>query len=116
MALLALLPILTVFALLVVWRWPAVRAMPAAYVVTVVLAVVVWKMEPMVVAAASIKGLIICFALMWIIFGALVLLTTLRESGAMAVIRKTILPLVYYLLVGGLLGGLFCSVLFRTVF
>ncbi len=42
------------------------------------------------VAAASIKGLIICFTLRWIIFGAIVLLTTLRKSGAPALNRKRI--------------------------
>lgn len=88
MALLALLPILAVFLFLVVLRWPAVRAMPLGYVVTVALGYLVWKMPPVAIAAASIKGLIICFMLMWIIFGAIVLLTTLRESGALGVIRR----------------------------
>lgn len=88
MAFLALVPILTVFLLLVVLRWPAVRAMPVGYVVTVVLAWWAWHMPPVAVAAATIKGIMICINLMWIIFGAIVLLMTLRESGALAVIRR----------------------------
>ncbi len=88
MALLALVPILTIFLLLVVRRWPAIRAMPFGYVVTAALAWSVWKMPPVAIAAASIKGAMICAMLMWIIFGAILLLTTLRESGALTVIRQ----------------------------
>jgi len=88
MAFIAFCPILVVFLFLVVLRWPAVRAMPLGYVVTVGLAWWFWKMPPVAIAAASIKGLMICFELMWIIFGAIVLLMTVRESGAMAVIRR----------------------------
>jgi len=92
-ALLALLPILTVFVFLVILRWPATRAMPLAYVVTGALGYAVWKMPPVAIAAASIKGLIICFMLMWIIFGAILLLATLRASGAIAVIRRGFLDI-----------------------
>jgi lactate permease len=88
MAFLALLPILTVFVLLVLMRWPASRAMPVAYVVTALLAACAWKMPGRAIAAASIKGAIIWATLMWIIFGAIVLLTTVRASGAMAAIRR----------------------------
>ncbi len=87
MAVLALLPILSIFLFLVILRWPAVRAMPVGYVITVVLAYSFWKMPPTTIAASSIKGLMICFMLMWIIFGAIVLLMTLRHSGALATIR-----------------------------
>ncbi len=87
-AVLALVPILTIFVLLVVLRWPAVRAMPVGYVITAGLALGVWKLPPVVVAAASIKGVILCANLMWIIFGAIVLLMTLRHSGALGVIRR----------------------------
>ncbi len=93
MAALAVVPILAVFLFLVLLRWPATRAMPLGYVITVGLALGVWKMPPVAVAAASIKGLIICFMLMWIIFGAIVLLTTLRESGALGVIRRGFLDI-----------------------
>lgn len=93
MAFLALVPILAVFVFLVVLRWPAVRAMPLAYVVTVALGLWLWKMPPVAVAAASVKGAIICLTLMWIIFGAILLLTTLRESGAIAAIRRGFLDI-----------------------
>lgn len=91
MAALAILPIFTVFVLLVLLRRPATRAMPVAYVVTVGLALWFWQMPLVAVAASTIRGVIICCTLMWIIFGAIALLTTLRESGALAVIRHSFL-------------------------
>jgi lactate permease len=87
-AFLAALPILSVFLLLVLLRWPAVRAMPIAYGITVALALSIWKMPGVAVAAATCKGLMICLMLLWIIFGAIVLLTTVQRSGAIAVIRR----------------------------
>jgi len=88
MALAALVPILTIFVFLVLLRWPAVRAMPLGYVVTAALGLGVWHMPAVVVVAATLKGVLIAGSLLWIIFGAILLLTTLRESGALAVIRS----------------------------
>jgi lactate permease len=42
----------------------------------------------MQVLAASLKGLVITGTLLYIIFGAILLLNTLRESGGLAAIRK----------------------------
>jgi len=83
----ALAPLLTVFALLVLGRWPATRAMPAAYVIVAVVGVTAWGMTPRVVAAASLRGAMIALSLLWIILPALALLYTLRETGGLAVIR-----------------------------
>ena len=54
---LAMLPILSVALFLVILRWPAGRAMPMAYLVSVFLALVVWKVPAANVAAASVKTL-----------------------------------------------------------
>ena len=83
----ALAPLLTVFALLVLARWPATRAMPVAYGVAVMAALWAWQMTPRVVVAASLRGVMIAASLLWIILPALVLLYTLRETGGMAAIR-----------------------------
>ncbi len=86
-AFIALLPILAVMFFLVVMRWPATRAMPVAYVMTACFALVFWDVSAVHVAAASIRGSIIAVSLLWIIFGAILLLQTLSESGAAASIR-----------------------------
>jgi lactate permease len=86
-SLLALTPLLTVGVLLVGFRWPAKRAMPVGYLVVVAIAVGAWGMDWVVVAAASLEGLVIAGGLLYIVFGALLLLATLAASGAMRVIR-----------------------------
>ena len=87
LSLLALLPIAVVGVLLVGFRWPAKFAMPVGFAVVVVVALVVWEMSPTAVVASSIQGLIIAGTLLYIVFGALLLLETLTKSGAMSTIR-----------------------------
>jgi lactate permease len=70
-------------------RWPAAKAMPISYLVAAVLALFVWQVPALQVAAASIRGLIIAFELLFIIFGAILLLNTLEESGALSTIRQS---------------------------
>ncbi|MGK7877858.1 MAG: L-lactate permease [Xenococcaceae cyanobacterium] len=83
-SLLGLAPILTVFLLLVVWRWPAKRAMPLVYLVTVAIALLVWQVPPSQVAAATIEGGITAAEILYILFGAVLLLNALRKSGALS--------------------------------
>ena len=88
LALLAFLPILVVGWFVVVLRWPASRAMPLSYVTVVVLALFVWQVPGIQITAASIHGLIVAASLLYIVFGAILLLNTLQESGALGVIRQ----------------------------
>ena len=87
-SLLAFAPILTVAVLLVGFRVPASRAMPIAFAVTVAIAASVWQVGGVPLLAASTQGLILAASLLYIIFGALLLLSTLTASGAAAVIRE----------------------------
>ena len=88
LSILSLLPIIAVALFLVVLRWPASRAMPVCYFVAVGLALLVWKVPGVRVAAASVNGLVIAGKLLYIIFGAILLLNTLQESGGLRAIRK----------------------------
>ncbi len=88
LSLLALVPVLTVFLFLVVLKWPAKSAMPLAFVVTVGLSLGVWEVPFNQVLAATVDGLITALTLLYIIFGAILLLNTLSESGALVTIRK----------------------------
>ena len=87
LAALAATPILVAGILIVGFRVPARTAMPITYALTATIAVLVWGMPGSVVAAASIQGLFITFDILMIIFGAILLLNTLKYSGALAVIR-----------------------------
>ncbi|MCC9599250.1 L-lactate permease [Stieleria sp. JC731] len=84
----AFAPIVVVAILLVGLRLPASRAMPIAYGSVVALALAIWQVDFATVAAASVKGLTVVIQLLWIIFGAILLLNTLSESGGLATIRS----------------------------
>lgn len=86
--LLSLSPIIVVAVFLVGLRWPAAKAMPLAYVTAVTVALLFWKISLTQVAAASINGLVVTLTLLYIIFGAILLLNTLSESGGLSVIRR----------------------------
>jgi len=88
LAVLSLLPIATVGVFLVGLRWPASRAMPLSYLVAGALALWVWKVPAIQIAAATVNGLIIAATLIYIVFGAILLLNTLQESGALRTIRR----------------------------
>ena len=88
-AVLALFPIALGGVLLVGFRVPAKKAMPAAYVAAVAVALGAWKMVPLRVVAASIQGLFLTFDLLFIIFGAILLLHTLERSGGVGAIRRS---------------------------
>ncbi|WP_222194687.1 L-lactate permease [Modestobacter italicus] len=87
LSLLALLPILVVGVLLAGLRWPAKRAMPVGFVVVVLVALFAWEMSATAIAASVVQGLLLALTLLYIVFGALLLLETLTKSGAMATIR-----------------------------
>ncbi len=89
--LVALIPIATVFLLLVVARRPADQAMPVTYLVTALLALSIWRVPFVQVAASSLQGIIAAGEILYIVFGAILLLNTLRESGAITVIRQSLL-------------------------
>jgi lactate permease len=84
----AFIPILVVLVFMVGLRWPATWTMPLAWLVAVLIAALVWKMPFTWIGASTINGVIITLKILIIIFGALVLLFTLRESGALASINQ----------------------------
>lgn len=86
--LLALAPIAVVFLLMVVLGRSAKLSMSSAYVVTALLALFVWQAPKAVVAAATINGVVTAITLLFIVFGAVLLLNTLKESGALLAIRQ----------------------------
>ncbi|MBS4055168.1 MAG: L-lactate permease [Thermaerobacter sp.] len=88
LALLAFLPVLATVVLMASFNWPAKKAMPVVWLGAVGLGLLVWRMEPVRVAAATIEGALSAFNLLIIVFGAILLLNTLKNSGAMLAISK----------------------------
>lgn len=88
LALLAFVPLLLAGVLLIGFRMAARLAMPIVFVVTALIALLAWDMTFTRVLASSLQGLILTVAILWIIFGALLLLNTLKHSGGIAAIRN----------------------------
>ncbi|MBN2864362.1 MAG: L-lactate permease [Bacteroidales bacterium] len=88
LALIAVIPIAAIFIFMVGFRWPATRAMPLAFIITFILAFFVWDTPLNWILASGVNGVVIALKIIFIVFGALTLLFTLRESGALAAINR----------------------------
>ncbi len=88
LALVAFSPIVVAAILLVGLNWPAKRAMPVAFGLTVVIALFFWDMSTTRVLASIFQGLGITVSVLWIVFGAIFLLNTLKHTGAISTIRN----------------------------
>ncbi|MCF8037187.1 MAG: L-lactate permease [Desulfobacteraceae bacterium] len=87
LALFAFAPILVALVLMVGMRWPATRAMPLAWLAAAAAGVFVWKMDLIAVAASTLQGFASAVTVLLIVFGALMILYTLSESGGMETIN-----------------------------
>ncbi len=88
LALLAIMPIAVVAIFLVGLKWPASRAMPLSYITAALLALFVWQVPGAQVAAATSKGVVTTISLLYIIFGAILMLNTLQYGGGLQAIRE----------------------------
>ncbi|HHX8499457.1 TPA: L-lactate permease [Vibrio diabolicus] len=88
LALVAFSPIVVAAILLVGLNWPAKKAMPVAFGLTVAIALMFWDMSANRVLASVFQGLGITVSVLWIVFGAIFLLNTLKHTGAITTIRN----------------------------
>ncbi len=88
LSILAFVPLVLAGVLLIGFRWPAKYAMPLVFVLTALIGLLAWDMTLNRVIASTLQGLILTAAILWIIFGAILLLNTLKHSGGIAAIRR----------------------------
>ncbi|WP_434986688.1 L-lactate permease [Vreelandella zhaodongensis] len=88
LALLAFLPLLLAGILLIGFKIPAKVAMPVVFLTAAIIGLTAWDMSFSRVAASTVQGLIQTAGLLWIIFGAILLLNTLKHSGGITAIRN----------------------------
>ncbi|WP_373182278.1 L-lactate permease [Halomonas campaniensis] len=88
LALLAFVPLVLAGVLLIGFRMAARTAMPVVFVVTALIALFAWEMSFNRVLASTFQGLILTVSILWIIFGAILLLNTLKHSGGITAIRN----------------------------
>jgi lactate permease len=87
-ALVAFAPILLTIVLMGIFNWPAKRALPLAWLLAAIVSLLVWKIDVLHVLGFSIFGFFKALDILIIIFGALLILNTLKESGAMLTINN----------------------------
>lgn len=87
-ATMAALPLILALVLLVGFKVAAKHAMPAVFAVMILVAVSYWGMEASYLAAAIVEGLFIALDILYIVFGAILLLVTLKYSGGLSSIRR----------------------------
>ncbi len=68
---------------------PAKKAMPIAFALTAIVAFFGWNISPTYMLASSIQGLFITVDILYIIFGAIVLLNLLKYSRALTAIKQS---------------------------
>ena len=99
-AIISFIPILVTIVLMVGFNWPAKRALPLAWVLACIIGVTVWGMPVFSTDGTSavgqtLTGFLSAFEVLVIIFGAILIMNTLSQSGAMAAINgmfKSITP------------------------
>ncbi|MDR5884458.1 L-lactate permease [Vreelandella janggokensis] len=88
LALLAFTPLLLAGILLIGFKIPAKIAMPIVFLAAAIIGLTAWDMSLSRIVASTIQGLIQTAGLLWIIFGAILLLNTLKHSGGITAIRN----------------------------
>ncbi|KNE18967.1 L-lactate permease [Virgibacillus pantothenticus] len=78
----ALSAIIAPFIFLVAFRFPATRGMTWSAFIVIGLAMAIWGVEGKLIASSVLQGIHKTLTILWILFGALVLLNTLRKTGA----------------------------------
>lgn len=87
-ALLAFIPILFCVVAMAVLNWPAKYAMPVTWLLVAILGLAFWGMNLFSVTAYTLAGLLSSIEVLIVIFGAILVMNTLKMSGGMAAINR----------------------------
>ncbi|MCA9203764.1 MAG: L-lactate permease, partial [Planctomycetales bacterium] len=90
MTFVAALPILLALLLLVGFRWPAIVAMPICAGITAISAYWLWRVRLVRIFASMIDAIWVTASILLILFGALFFLALLRQTGAIAVLQRSV--------------------------
>lgn len=86
----AAFPLLSILILLVILRVSVVKAMALGFGGTFLLAFSVWQLPLLQLLAAALEGALIAFSILWIIFGAMLLLFWQQQSGNLTLLVQSL--------------------------
>lgn len=88
LALVAFIPILVTLVLMMVFNWKAKWCLLISWVLAAIFAFFFWEIDFKTLFASSIFGMLSAFDVLVIIIGAILLMNTLKASGATAAINR----------------------------
>ncbi len=88
MILITLIPIIVPFILLVLLRMPAKKGMTISMILILLAGLFIWKIDFVTVVASSIQGAHKALGILLIVFGAVLVMNTLKKTGAVNRINK----------------------------
>lgn len=109
-ALISAIPILLAVFFMIGLGWGAKRALPIAWLAAALVALLVWKQDFAAVIAYSISGALSSVDVLVIILGAILIMNTLKHSGAVVAIQRVFRDIspdrrIQVILVGFLFGA-----------
>ena len=107
---LAALPFLTALILMIFFRFTSARSLLISLIMTIILGLVVWRMDAVAVGGYFVYGLLKAWDLMLIVGGAILLLNTLKMTGKMDIICRAFRhispdPRIQAIIIGFLFGA-----------
>ena len=87
-ALFAFIPLIFTIVLMVVFNLPAKHTLPLTWLLSCIIAFIIWKMNFTDMAAYTLTGFLSALETLCIIFGAILIMNTLKRSGAMSAINR----------------------------
>lgn len=88
LAIIAFLPILATLILILAFNWPAKWCLVISWAMSCVLAFFLWDVEVLEIVANSLLGALSSLDVLIIVFGAILVMNTLKASGATAAINR----------------------------
>ncbi|MCL5730318.1 MAG: L-lactate permease [Candidatus Pacearchaeota archaeon] len=88
LTLVALIPFVLLFFLIVIRKVPALKSMPLIWLLTVAITLALWKISVENFAASFLKAFFMTTEIMLIIFGAVLLIEVLKQKRQVEVIQK----------------------------
>lgn len=85
---LAFIPILFCVVTMIMFNWPAKYALPCTWLLACIQGLIIWRMSLLSIVSYSIAGLLNAIDVLITITGAILVMNTLKQSGAMAIINK----------------------------